>query len=395
MVAGVARRGGRVRALGTRHSFNDVADSRDALLSMEGLDGVAGLDGEAMTVTVEGGIRYGVLARYLDGEGLALHNLASLPHISVGGSVATGTHGSGVRNGSLATQVVGLEIVRGDGGTVRLSREGDPDVFAGAVVSLGALGPAVRLTLRVEQSFEVAQTVYEGLAFDTGVSRYEEIASAGYSVSLFTHWAGEGFEQVWVKRRADRGGGGFPEAFFGARRADGPRHPVPGMSPVNTTEQGGVPGPWSERLAHFRLGFTPSSGEELQSEWMVPRRLAPEALSALSGIAPRIAPLLYVSEVRTMAGDDLWLSGGYGEDATCLHFTWKPLGAEVAAVLPVVEEALAPFGARPHWGKLFAMGGDRVRSAFPRFGDFVGLAGRFDPGGVFQNPFLARLGIGG
>ena len=377
-------RAGRVKAQGTRHSFNDIADSPSDIVSAEGMNRVLELSmGRDPSVWVEAGAKYGDLAEYVWKNGYSLANFASLPHISVGGSVATATHGSGVRNGNLATAVRELRIVKADGSVAKLYR-GEDAAFEGAVVGLGALGVVTSLRLDLVPAFEVAQTVYEGLPWKSLESELDALLSGAYSVSLFTNWSTDLVDQVWVKRA----GGENAKEYFGAKAADGPRHPLPDMPSENCTEQMGVPGPAYERLPHFRMRFTPSGGEELQSEYMLPREHAFAALTALDGMRERIAPLLFVSEIRTAAADGLWLSSSYERNSVCVHFTFRPREAEVRALLPEIEARLAGFGARPHWGKLFAMGAERVRGLYPRMDDFNALARTMDPEGKFRNAYL-------
>ena len=322
--------------------------------------------------------------------GFALANLASLPHISVAGAVQTGTHGSGDRIGSLATQVLGVEMVTADGEVVSL-RRGDPE-FDGAVVGLGALGVVTHLTLELEPAYEIAQTVYDGARWDDVLAGFDAITGAGDSVSLFTSWQdADTIDQVWVKARPGRANADAVLAV-GGREADGPRHPVPGVGPEPCTVQGGVPGPWHSRLPHFRLEFTPSAGAELQSEYLIDRRDVLAAIEALRALAPAIAPLLYVCEVREMAADDLWLSPAFGRETVGLHFTWRPDVAGVEGLLPRIEDAL-PESARPHWGKVFTMDADRIRSRYPRWDEFAALRARMDPRGRFTNDYLSRLGL--
>jgi xylitol oxidase len=381
----------RVRALGTRHCFNDLADGPGALVSLDALAPDVVLDADARTVTVSGGVRYGTLAEHLHAARWAVHNLASLPHISVAGAVATATHGSGDRSRNLAAAVAGITYVGADG-ELRTVVRGDDDL-AGSVVALGALGVAARVTLDVEPTFDVAQEVHVDLPWDAALAHLDELTSSADSVSLFTDWTGPNVQQVWRKSRVTSSWAPRSE-LFGATPADGPRHPLPGIDPVNCTQQLGVPGPWHERLPHFRLAFTPSNGDELQSEYLVPRLHAVAALSAIRGLADRVAPLLQVSEVRTVAADDLWLSTAHGEDHVGLHFTWLPRQPEVAALLPTIEAALAPFDARPHWGKLFADVDRDLARLYPRWADFRALAARVDPDGVFRNDFLDRHVLG-
>ncbi|KRD42922.1 FAD-binding protein [Cellulomonas sp. Root930] len=383
LVAGAPR----IRALGTRHCFNDLADDPAALVVLDGLEAAPEIDADARTVTVTAGTRYGTLAQHLHPAGWAVHNLASLPHISVAGAVATATHGSGDRSRNLAAAVAALELV-GPDGTVRTVRRGDDD-FAGSVVALGALGVATRVTLDIEPTFDVAQEVHLDLPWAAALEHLDELTSSADSVSLFTDWTGDTIAQVWRKTRVTPGYRLRTE-LFGATPADGPRHPLPGIDPVNCTAQLGEPGPWHDRLPHFRMDFTPSNGDELQSEYLVPRAHAVAALEAIRALSDRIAPLLQVTEVRTIAGDDLWLSTAEGGDRVGLHFTWQPRQPEVEALLPTIEAALAPFGARPHWGKLFADAGRDLARLYPRWDDFRSLVARTDPDGVFRNDFLDR-----
>jgi xylitol oxidase len=378
----------RVRVLGSGHSFNEIAEPgpEGVLLSIAGLPPVIDVDTAARTVRVSGGVRYAELARVVHAHGLALPNMASLPHISVAGSVATGTHGSGVGNGPLSSSVREVELVTADGSVLTIGRD-DPR-FGGAVTSLGALGVVTALTLDLVPSFDVEQYVFTELPLaGLDSAAFETVMSTAYSVSLFTDWGAPGFRQVWVKRRTDQPLADFPWAAPATEKM----HPVPGMPAVNCTEQSGVPGPWHDRLPHFRAEFTPSSGAELQSEYLLPRAYAVEALHAVDGTRETVAGVLQICEVRTVAADDQWLSPSYGRDTVALHFTWIE---ETAAVLPAVrrlEEALDAFDARPHWGKVFTTPADVLRERWPRLGDFRKLAHELDPEGKFANAFVRTV----
>lgn len=378
----VVAAGDRLRVLGSGHSFNRIADTTGTLLSLSGLPPVVEVDAAEGSVTVSAGLRYGDVAERLHSAGFALHNLGSLPHISIAGACATGTHGSGDAHGTLASAVSALDLVRPDGELVRLAR-GDAD-FDGSVVGLGALGVVVGLTLDLVPGFEVRQHVYEGLPLGRLGAEFEEIFPSAYSVSAFTDWRGPAV-QIWRKALADDG---FEPQWPGVTPADGPRHPVPGMNTAYSTEQLGVAGPWYERLPHFRLGFTPSNGDELQSEYFLPRAAGPAAFEALARLGDRIAPLLHISEVRTIAAEDLWLSPSQGRDTVAFHFTWLPEPEGVAAVVEAMEAELVPLGARPHWGKVFTAAPEVVRAAYERSDDFAGLLARTDPAGKFRNSYL-------
>ncbi len=369
-----------VQVLGTRHSFTAIGDAPE-LVALDRLRGAGDVtvDAAARTVTVGPQITFAGLAEILNREGLALANLASLPHISVVGAIATATHGSGDRQGNLATSVVALELLTAAGELRRFAR-GDAD-FAGSVVNLGKLGVVTRVTLAVEPYYELRQEVYEGLAWSDLLVHFDEVTAAGRSVSIF-HQFEERTRQVWVKSETGKGAGG---ELLGTPAAREPRNPVPGADPTNCTAQLGVPGPWSERLPHFRSGFAPSFGAEIQSEFCVARTDAAAALTALAPLASRIRPLLMVAELRTIAADPLWLSPQYDRASVGLHFTWRRRQREVEAVVGDIEQALAPLGARPHWGKLFTMGAGSAAGLYPRAPDFARLRDELDPRGVFTN----------
>jgi xylitol oxidase len=390
--------GGRVRALGSRHSFNDLADNGATLVTVTGIASDPVLDESSRTVAVGAGATYGAIASWLQERGWALGNMASLPHISVAGGIATGTHGSGSRTRILSAAVAGLDYVGADG-ELRSVRRSDPG-FDGLAVGLGAFGIVVRVTVDVEPSYLVRQDVYAGLSWDRTLADLEGIMSAAYSVSLFTDWSGDS-PRAWVKRRLAKpeepeepeepDEDAAQEEFFGARRDPGPARLAD--APADNLTPHGLAGPWSERLPHFRIDATPSNGDEIQSEYFVDRDRGAQALAAVRRLARRISPLLLISEIRSTAPDDLWLSGSYGRQTLGIHFTWRNLPSEVNAIVPEIEAALAPFGARPHWGKVSHVTAGELEQRYPRLSDARALFERLDPEGRFSNHRLERLGV--
>ena len=371
-----------LRPLGTAHSFNRIADTTGDLVSVGGLPGGLAVDDATSTVSVPAGARYGEVAPALQERGLALHNLGSLPHISIAGACATGTHGSGNRNRCLSAAAVGVEFVNASGELVRLN-QGDAD-FGGAVLSLGALGVVTRLTLAVEPSYEIRQQVWLDAPLDTVLEHYDEITAAGYSVSLFSGPDSPGrIDQIWIKTRDGQPADG---TRWGARPADADVHPLAGQDARAATEQRGVPGAWFERLPHFRLSFTPSAGDEQQTEYLVPREHAPAAIAAVHELD--LGAALQVAEFRTIAADDMWLSPFHQRATAGIHFTWHNDDEAVAPAVAAVEKALAAFDPRPHWGKRFGVGADVVRAQYPRLAEFRALAARHDPERKFGNAFL-------
>ncbi len=378
----------RIRIAGSRHSFNGIVDSVDTIISTEHLNRIIEIDTADGEVTVEGGARYGDVATALESHGFALGNLASLPHISIAGAVSTATHGSGVNNGNLATAVTAMQIVTADGSLATFSRASHPVEFDGMVVSLGALGAIATLTLKIEPTYLVCQHVFQNVPLEPTLENVDSMLGAAYSVSLFTTYGERTIDQIWLKQRMDQGA---PVAnLLGVEPSSDKLHPLAGHDPACCTPQQGIPGPWHERLPHFCMEFTPSSGDELQSEFFIPREHTATAYRALMALRAEIQPLLYVSEIRTVRADSLWLSPAYGRDVTAFHFTWRQKSSKVLALLEKIEALLLPLGAQPHWGKISI----HRPTGYVRMSDFLSLRQSFDLGGKFVNPYLERvLGI--
>ncbi len=420
----IVRASRKVRVLGARHSFNDAAaidaqvdvdgtqevsgDPAWAYVSLVNLDAPVEFNHESGTVTCSGGITYGELCTQMHAEGVALHNTASLPHITVAGACSTATHGSGDGNGNLATAVVGLELVTADGELKSMTLEEDREEFEGSVVALGGLGVVTRMTLAMEPAYSMQQYVYKDLPSATLYENFDEIMSRAYSVSLFPDWQGDMVNQVWYKHRTGRWSGvngqeeskpeavdlGLPSELYGAQAASTHLHPVPELSAEGLTLQMGIPGAWHDRLHHFQIDSTPASGDELQTEYFVPRAHAVPALQAVEGLRDRFRSMLWISEIRTVAADRLWLSQSYGTPTIGIHFSWRKNWPAVREVMPLVEEALAPFEVRPHWGKLFSMAPRQVQAAYPKMEEFRSLLRSTDPGGKFRNGYLDRYVFG-
>lgn len=375
----------RVRALGSRHSFTALPDTDGVLLDLSGLADDVQIDASTATARVTAWSKYGTVAEELERHGWALAGLASLPHISVAGAVATGTHGSGDKNQALSAAVSAIDYLGADGQVRRVAR-GDAD-FPGSVVSLGALGIAIAIELDVEPTFEVRQDVLLDLPWSTVESSLDELMAAAYSVSLFTRFGPEGVHQAWFKSRELS----LLPGDFGAPVAAEQTHMLAGGDTAATTQQLGVAGPWLHRLPHFRMEFTPSNGAELQSEYLVPRSQALVAIDRLRALGAVMEPLLQAAEFRTVAADDQWLSSASGRDVLGVHFTWRRDPDAVYALLPQIEDALLPLGARPHWGKCFVAGAAELAQLYDQLPAFRSLRDRVDPERKFDNSFLSRV----
>lgn len=392
----------KLRVIGSRHSFNNIANSKYNQISLKKLHQVIKLDEESKTVTVQSGISYGQLCPFLYEKGYALHNLASLPHISIAGACATATHGSGINNNNLANAVSSFEFVNAEGELITLSRKNGDKNFLGAVVGLGGLGVLTKLVIDLQPTYEMKQNVFQFLPLEQLKLNFDEIFSSGYSVSLFTDWQTDKLNQVWIKTRLDEEQKFDSNSeFFGATPAKENLLPVTtssyhmndpslDLSPVNCTEQMGVPRPWHEILPHFKMHFTPSHGEELQSEYFIPRKNALEAINVLQQLGEKIDPLLIISEIRIVKADKLWMSPCYQESCVTFHFTWKQDFKALIKLLPIIEKELYPLGAKPHWGKIFTMSPQKIQSSYRKLDDFKTLLKEYDPHGKFYNNFLIR-----
>jgi alditol oxidase len=377
----------KAKGLGTMHCFNGIADSKFNQISTAALNKVISLDKEKQTITVESGIKYGEFCEYLDKNGFALHNLASLPHISVAGACSTSTHGSGISNGSLATAAIALEMVNGKGELVNLTKEKNREEFLMAIVSLGALGIITKVTLQVQPTFKMKQVVYQNMPMAALEKDFEKIMASGYSVSLFTDWKNKNVSEVWIKVKSDDVKE-FAQEFYGAKLATKNLHPIASADPVNCTDQMGVDGTWYERMPHFKMGFTPSSGKELQAEYFVNIKDAYQAFMAVEKLNQKVAPLLFITEIRTIAADEIPMSPFYKKTCLAIHFTWKQEVDAVMALLPEVEKALEPFGARPHWGKVFTLQPHVLQARIEKLNEFKALMLKHDPEGKFRNDFI-------
>ena len=375
------RSNAKIRARGTAHCFNEIANTSSYAINLAKMPRVIEVSAETKSVKVSPGLTYGELAPVLHSQGWALNNLASLPHISIAGSISTGTHGSGIKNQNLANQVLSLDMVTAEGELRHLDRTSP--AFNALVVGLGLGGIVYQYELKIEPTFEVRQVIYPDIPLDVLQRSFDQIMGSAYSVSYFTDWSSAQVGNLWCKFRDSEV---IPESIGGSGKADKKFHPIPSVDPVACTEQLGVPGHWHDRLSHFKLEFTPSVGEEIQTEFFVDRKDAAAAIEAVSQLGSEITPLLWITELRTFAADNLWLSGAFERDCLAIHFTWKKLDA-IYPVIEKVEVALRPFNYRPHWGKVFTADATYLMSVYPKMGEFQALVQALDPAKKFGNSF--------
>ena len=371
----------KIRARGTAHCFNEIANTSSYAINLAKMLRVIEVNAETKSVKVSSGLTYGELAPALHNQGWALSNLASLPHISIAGSISTGTHGSGIKNQNLANQVLSLDIVTAEGELRHIDRANP--AFNALVVGLGLGGSVYQYELKIEPTFQIRQVIYQEIPLDVLQRNFDQIMGTAYSVSYFTDWSSAQVGNLWCKFRDSEV---IPESVGGSAKADKKYHPIPSVDPVACTDQLGESGDWHQRLSHFKLEFTPSVGEEIQTEFFVDRKDAAAAIEAVSNLGEEITPLLWITELRTIAADDLWLSGAYQRDTLAIHFTWKK-DLAIYPVIEKVEAALRPYNYRPHWGKVFTADGKYLSSVYPKLSEFKALVEALDPTSKFENTF--------
>ena len=375
----------KVRARGTAHCFNEIANTSSVALNLARMPKTIDVDPVKKSVCVAAGLTYGELAPLLHAQGWALSNMASLPHISIAGSISTGTHGSGIKNQNLANQVLSFDMVTAESEVRHIDRANP--AFNALVIGLGLGGVVYQYELRVEESFQIRQVVYPEIPLDILQRNFDSIMGSAYSVSYFTDWSSSQVGNLWCKFRD---GEVIPESIGGCAQANKKFHPIPSVDPVACTEQLGATGDWHERLSHFKLDFTPSVGEEIQTEFFVDRKDAAAAIEAVSQLGAEITPLLWITELRTIAADNLWLSGAFERDTLAIHFTWKKDDA-IYPVIEKVEAALRPFNYRPHWGKVFTADAQFLKSVYPKINEFKALVEALDPTSKFENSFTRSI----
>lgn len=375
----------KIRARGTAHSFNEIANTSSYAINLAKMPRLIEVNADRTSVKVAAGLTYGELAPVLHSQGWALNNLASLPHISIAGSISTGTHGSGIKNQNLANQVSSFDIVTSEGELRHIDRTNP--VFNALIIGLGLSGIVYQYDLRIEPTFEIRQVIYPQIPFNILQRNFDEIMGTAYSVSYFTDWSRDQVGNLWCKFRDNEV---IPESVGGISKAESKYHPIPSVDATACTDQFGESGDWHQRLPHFKLEFIPSVGEEIQTEFFMDRKDAAAALEVLMQLSDVITPLLWITELRTMAADEIWLSGAYQRDTLAIHFTWKKEDT-IYSVIQKVEDALRPFNYRPHWGKVFTADAKYLSTVYPRMSEFKALILALDPSKKFENTFTRRI----
>lgn len=401
LVRTTAGRGGRVKAVGSGHSFTAVARPEDVMVVLDGLAGVRRGPDDGTLAVLGAGTTLHQANRALAGLGLAFENLGDIEAQTVAGALSTGTHGTGARFGGLATQVAAMELVLADGTVVRCSPSERPDLFACARVGLGALGVVTEVTVRAAPLFL--------LRAEEGPAGLDEV------LARFDEWADgtDHFEAYWfphtrnclVKRNTrlplDAGARPLPRwrewlddellsnTVFGAVVAAGRRMPtlVPTANKVASRALGART---FTDLSH-RVFTSPRRVRFCEMEMAVPREAAVdvirEVVQAVERSGLRIA---FPVELRVAAADDIALSTASGR-ASAYIAVHLPAGEDTTAYFGLVQSITGEVGGRPHWGKMHSLDAGTLASRYPRFDEFLAVRRQVDPTGVFANAYLDRV----
>lgn len=379
----------KVRPVGTLHSFSPIAKGEGLLMSTANLAIKPELDSDRSVVRFGAAMRFGELALFLEQNGFALRNMGSLPHISVAGAAATGTHGSGDKNQILSSSLTSFSYLNHEGELIKVEKQ-DP-LFEAFRLGLGAYGIWVEAELSIVPSFQIRQDIFLEIPWSYFLEDPSRLTSAGYSVSLFGKWGTSTISQTWVKSEVEDPRAGVPIAAI-APEQNSKRELADGVGD-NLTEQGGKPGPWLHRLPHFRLDASPSAGNEIQTEYFFTRDKIAHAIEAVHSVAGKINPVLIISEIRSIAQDDAWLSPMRRGDSIALHFTWKNEPELVDIAVQELEKVLAPMEPIPHWGKVHHFTQSDLERAHPMLSKAREQFENADPSGKFSSDYLRSLGI--
>lgn len=371
----IVKNAGKLRVVGSRHSFSKIADSECTMLSTIGLNKIIGINGSIPSVTVQGGLTYTDLLTSLNTAGFALPNLASLAEISVGGAASTNAHGTGVANQALANHIRSMEIVLANGSLLTIGPN-DPRL-KGMAAGLGAFGVVTQLELKLVPAFNITTYTYVNMPVQNSYENFAALQNMGFGVLLVNMFtAPDAWNIAIVYARSDANNTAMLTSnLFG------------GTLVSQTTQPS-----YLALLSIAQIGLSGVDGNEIQTEYFVPISKAVEAIKAVTAVAnsTNIFPSLATAFViRTIASDDLWMSEYYGNDTmVAIHFSWQNNVTAVEAVLPQLERAMIPYGARPHWGKMFTMEPEDFLPHYPKVNEFKKLAEQLDPKGKFRNEFL-------
>uniref|UniRef100_A0A915D0Y3 FAD-binding PCMH-type domain-containing protein n=1 Tax=Ditylenchus dipsaci TaxID=166011 RepID=A0A915D0Y3_9BILA len=383
---------GKIRPVGTRHSFSEIANTNDTLICLVHMNLILSVDPSVPSVTVQAGITYTDLIPFLQSIGLAIPMMASLGEISIAGAINTAVHGSGAGIGNLATQVLGLQMVLADGSVVQYSKGQNDTELAAATVGLGALGIVTQVTLQAQPTYNLAINVFENMDMSVLDTQLYNITHSGYAINMWSTFGTPGvLDQVWITTKVDSNGVnayGNVSQLYGAPAATAQSSPIAALPPTYVVPQMGIVGPYYERLTDYDLGLSGQEGQQTQSEYYVDFDDFVPALKALQTLSAEINAVVYVALFRITEKDELWMSPQYKKTTMAIHFSWQPKLDQVMALLPKIEAALAPFNPIPHWGKLYTLKPEQYLPLLPKYPEWREQVELHDPTHKFRNKWL-------
>ncbi len=400
--------GRRVRVLGSGHSPSDIAMSDDVLVSLERMNSVVAIDPKARTATVQGGTTLAQLDDALRPTGWTIPNLGSISVQTIAGTVATGTHGTGLAFGSLGSFVEAATLVTGSGEIVRISRTENPGWLEAVRCHLGALGIITKLTFTICEAFDLC---VEERPLNLAEALVRQ--SDGLKCDHYRFWYLPHADRAWEWRatrarpqpRASRslleqmlsfaherliGFHAFEAALFAATFTDSLVPPINrAYAKLMFSRARTARGP-SRAMFNFDCLF-----KQHVDEWAIPIERTGEAMIRLRDlIATRGYRVHLPIEVRFVGREDTWLSPAYGRDTCYIGvISYMPYGrsAKYAEYFAEFERLMAEFGGRPHWAKRFGLTASELAPLYPRWKDFAELRARLDPQGVLANAYTERV----
>jgi FAD-linked oxidoreductase len=401
VVKDAARERRTVRAVGAGHSFSPAAATDGIAIDLSRWTGIAAADTTTGLVTVRAGTTLRELNASLDRLGLAMTNLGDIDAQTIAGAVSTGTHGTGARYGGISTQIEGMEIVLADGSLVSCSATERPDLFGAARVGLGALGVLSTVTLRCEPAFVLAADERPE-PIDELLDRFGGLVDEHDHVEF--HWFPYG-RKALVKRNNRLPAGTLPRPLSAVRHYVEyellENMTVAGMcrlgravprlvGPLHRTVDAALSVRSYSDLSH-RVFVSSRKVRFVESEYAMPRAVLLDVLAELRIQIPKLAdPVMFPLEIRTAAGDDVWLSTAYGRDSAYIAIH-QYLGMPYRQYFDLFESIMRTVGGRPHWGKMHSLDAGRLAELYPKFEDFRRVRSEVDPEGRFVNPYTARV----
>jgi len=393
-----ARAGLPVRMAGGGHSFTPLVASTGLIVSLDGLQGIVAVDPQARVARVRAGTRLWALGGALAEHGLAMENLGDINVQSIAGATSTGTHGTGIAFGNLATQIVGLSFVQADGSEIAASATENADLFQGGRIGLGSLGVISEISLALVPAYRL-RLERDRMDLEECLVRADELVARNRNFEFYWMPHTDVVQtKAWniTDAPADRHDWKrwandvlLENAAFGALCGLGKA--VPALCPPLGRFCASLFSRSEQVDASHSMLATVRAVRFNEMEWSLPAARGADALREIRAlIARREFPLMFPLEYRWVRGDDLWLSPNHGRDSVHIS-VHQYRGMPFQRYFDAVQAICLNHGGRPHWGKVHSLKGRQLAALYPRWDDFLALRERMDPAGRYLSPYMREL----